>query len=72
MTVRAMATPTNEDGMKEVTEEQFFAEVKRCAARDPMPGRDGNWRGSNGRGEVFGRSETDGCGGWRYYLAVAA
>ena len=57
--------------MQEVTEEQFFAEVKRCSARDPMPGRDGYWRGMS-RGDVFGRSETDGCGEWRFFLAVAA
>ena len=61
--------------MKEVTEEQFFAEIKRLGrlGRDPMPGRDGIWRDQSGRLGVVGRSEHTGeCGDTRYFLAVAA
>lgn len=63
--------------MREVTEPQFFTEIKRLgkAGRDPMPGRDQNssesiWKDQRSTGmAVVGKSVSDGAGEHRYFLA---
>lgn len=59
--------------MKEVTETEFFAEIKQMGknGRDPMPGDQSGflsfWKD---RGQsIVGKTTTDGCGNWKFFLA---
>lgn len=59
--------------MRQVTESEFFAEIKRLgkAGRDPMPSAQSGflslWKD---RGQfVIGKTTTDGCGEWGFFLA---
>lgn len=63
--------------MHEVTEQQFFEEIKRLGrvGRDPMPGRgqdssESIWKDQRSTGmEIVGKSVSDGTGEHRYFLA---
>ena len=62
--------------MREVTEAEFFGEIKRLgkAGRDPMPGRGQNssesiWKDQRSTGmEIVGRSAYDEDGECKYFL----
>lgn len=59
--------------MKSVSESEFFAEMKRIGktGRDPMPEAQSGfvslWK-DRGQG-VVGKTTTDGCGSWEFFLA---
>ena len=61
--------------MREVTETQFFDAVKQAGNRrlDVMPfptsGFSSDWKTHQGLGNLFGRTTTDGCDDWHFFLA---